>query len=96
MFQNFPEFSCLSDKRTCNGLNWSVIIHMTPSLQTDQTTSGQFVINLKNNNQTEYCGHVVYKPSSGWDRPETESEEAEFCVKLPGQLNTNSSPLTRS
>ncbi|XP_062254377.1 interferon lambda receptor 1 [Platichthys flesus] len=43
-------------------------------------TTGQFVINLKNN-RTKYCGHVVYKPFSEWGR--NLSEEASFCVTLP-------------
>ncbi|KAM7421304.1 hypothetical protein PAMA_015449 [Pampus argenteus] len=49
--------------------------------QVNKNISSKFVINLKNN-QTEYCGHVVYKPTSVWGRPE--SEKVAFCVTLPG------------
>ncbi|KAM7383118.1 hypothetical protein PAMP_002800 [Pampus punctatissimus] len=49
--------------------------------QVNKNKSSKFVINLKNN-QTEYCGHVVYKPTAEWGRPE--SEKASFCVTLPG------------
>ncbi|XP_040901005.1 interferon lambda receptor 1 [Toxotes jaculatrix] len=45
----------------------------------NQTTTGHFVINLKNN-QTKYCGHVVYKPSAEWGR--NRSQKASFCVTL--------------
>ncbi|XP_071326022.1 interferon lambda receptor 1 [Trachinotus anak] len=47
----------------------------------DETTTGQFVINLKSK-QTKFCGHVIYKPSSEWGRKE--SEKAPFCVTLQG------------
>ncbi|XP_033968635.1 interferon lambda receptor 1 [Trematomus bernacchii] len=43
------------------------------------TTTGRFVINLKNN-QTEYCGNVFYTPST---EGRLKSENATFCVKLP-------------
>lgn len=49
--------------------------------QYHEKTTGLFVINLKNN-QTKYCGYVVYKPYSEWGRPE--SEKASFCITLPG------------
>ncbi|XP_074509144.1 interferon lambda receptor 1 [Sebastes fasciatus] len=49
--------------------------------QVNQTTTGWFVINLKNN-QTEYCGYVVYKPFPVWGH--SESERADFCATLPG------------
>lgn len=57
---------------------------MNHCLQVNESTTGRFVINLKNNH-TEYCGHVVYKPGSYWGR--TESENASFCVTLPGEDN---------
>lgn len=46
----------------------------------NESTSGQFVINLKK--QTEYCGYVVYRPSPEWGRKE--SEKAHFCETIPG------------
>ncbi|XP_034731016.1 interferon lambda receptor 1 [Etheostoma cragini] len=46
----------------------------------NKTTTGQFIINLKNN-QTKYCGYVVYQPTAEWGRPS--SENASFCVTLP-------------
>ncbi|XP_076593888.1 interferon lambda receptor 1 [Chaetodon auriga] len=49
--------------------------------QVNETKTGQFVINLKNN-RTEYCGYVVYKPNYKWGR--SESENASFCVTLRG------------
>ncbi|XP_035527588.1 interferon lambda receptor 1 isoform X2 [Morone saxatilis] len=49
--------------------------------QHNESTTGRFVINLKNS-QTEYCGYVVYKPFSRWGR--SESEKATFCATLPG------------
>ncbi|XP_051262971.1 interferon lambda receptor 1 [Dicentrarchus labrax] len=51
------------------------------AVQHNESTTGRFVINLKNN-QTEYCGYVVYKPFSRWGR--SESEKATFCATLPG------------
>ncbi|XP_070768709.1 interferon lambda receptor 1 [Enoplosus armatus] len=57
------------------------ITHPKWAAQVNKTTTGQFVINLKNN-QTEYCGYVVYQPLSEWGRPE--SENASFCATLPG------------
>nr|WEY35871.1 interleukin 22 receptor subunit alpha-1 [Sebastes schlegelii] len=49
--------------------------------QVNKTTTGRFVINLKNN-QTEYCGYVVYQPRPVWGH--SESERADFCATLPG------------
>ncbi|KAL6109721.1 il22ra1 [Pungitius sinensis] len=46
----------------------------------NKTTTGRFVIRLKNN-RTEYCGYVVYKPQVEAGR--SESEPAHFCVTLP-------------
>ncbi len=46
--------------------------------------TGQFDINLKNNG-TRYCGHVIYKPHIGYGHKE--SENASFCVTLPGEDN---------
>lgn len=43
-------------------------------------TTGQFFINVKNNQ--EYCGYVVYEPASDWGRGS--SEEEFFCVLIPG------------
>ncbi|XP_041799342.1 uncharacterized protein LOC121611044 [Chelmon rostratus] len=57
------------------------ITHPKWAALVNESTTGRFVINLKNNH-TEYCGHVVYKPGSYWGR--TESENASFCVTLPG------------
>lgn len=54
-------------------------------LQVEATTTGQFILNLKNNN-TKYCGHVSYRPKSNWGR--AMSEKAFFCVKLPGECST--------
>lgn len=56
------------------------ITHPKWAEQVNETTTGRFVINLKNN-QTEYCGYVVYKPFSEWGR--SESVRAHFCVTLP-------------
>ncbi|KAM4600448.1 interferon lambda receptor 1 [Polymixia lowei] len=50
--------------------------------QRNTSATGRFVINLKNNN-TEYCGYVVYKPTFELGR--RQSENASFCVKLPGK-----------
>nr|XP_033958116.1 interferon lambda receptor 1 [Pseudochaenichthys georgianus] len=47
--------------------------------QVNITTTGRFVINLKNN-QTEYCGNVFYTPST---EGRLKSENATFCVTLP-------------
>ncbi|XP_037309435.2 interferon lambda receptor 1 [Pungitius pungitius] len=47
----------------------------------NKTTTGRFVIGLKNN-RTEYCGYVVYTPQAEAGR--SESEPAHFCVTLPG------------
>lgn len=44
-----------------------------------ESTTGQFNIDLKNT-KTEYCGYVVYMPSTEWGRPK--SEKAPFCTKL--------------
>ncbi|CAK6964318.1 interferon lambda receptor 1 [Scomber scombrus] len=49
------------------------------AIQDLESTSGQFVVNLKNN-QTKFCGYVVYKPSSERGRPE--SQNASFCDTL--------------
>ncbi|XP_070691308.1 interferon lambda receptor 1 [Pempheris klunzingeri] len=57
------------------------ITHPKWAAQANETTTGRFVLNLKNN-RTEYCGYVVYKPFSEWGR--SESENASFCVTLPG------------
>ncbi|XP_034410347.1 interferon lambda receptor 1 [Cyclopterus lumpus] len=57
------------------------ITHPTWAAQVHESTTGQFVISLKNN-QTEYCGHVAYSPSTEWGRPK--GEQASFCVTLPG------------
>ncbi|KAG7476243.1 Tissue fac domain containing [Solea senegalensis] len=46
----------------------------------NKTTTGRFVINLKNN-KTQYCGFVVYRPISEWGRKE--SENASFCITFP-------------
>ncbi|KAL3059846.1 hypothetical protein OYC64_014444 [Pagothenia borchgrevinki] len=43
------------------------------------TTTGRFVINLRNN-ETEYCGNVFYTPST---EGRLKSENATFCVTLP-------------
>ncbi|XP_060906101.1 interferon lambda receptor 1 [Labrus mixtus] len=45
----------------------------------NQSKTGRFVINLKNNH-TKYCGYVVYMPSAEWGR--SKSEKALFCDKL--------------
>uniref|UniRef100_A0A3B4WPV9 Uncharacterized LOC111661624 n=1 Tax=Seriola lalandi dorsalis TaxID=1841481 RepID=A0A3B4WPV9_SERLL len=50
-------------------------------LQVNDVATGQFNISLKKS-QTEYCGHVVYRPSSEWGRKV--SEKAPFCVTLLG------------
>ncbi|KAI4811455.1 hypothetical protein KUCAC02_014364 [Chaenocephalus aceratus] len=47
--------------------------------QVNVTTTGRFVINLRNN-QTEYCGNVFYTPST---EGRLKSENATFCVTLP-------------
>ncbi|XP_068426894.1 interferon lambda receptor 1 [Clinocottus analis] len=48
--------------------------------QVNQSTTGQFVISLKNN-QTVYCGNISYKTHGvAWCR--NESEKAPFCVTL--------------
>ncbi|KAK5892004.1 hypothetical protein CesoFtcFv8_012428 [Champsocephalus esox] len=47
--------------------------------QINVTTTGRFVINLRNN-QTEYCGNVFYTPST---EGRLKSENATFCVTLP-------------
>ncbi|XP_049440054.1 interferon lambda receptor 1 [Epinephelus fuscoguttatus] len=52
---------------------WAVLVN--------KSTTGRFVINLKNN-QTKYCGNVIYKPCTEHGRPESES--ATFCVTLHG------------
>lgn len=44
-----------------------------------ESHSGQFIIDLKK--KSYYCGTVIYKPSSNWGRPSSES--ASFCVTLP-------------
>ncbi|XP_028281978.1 interferon lambda receptor 1 [Parambassis ranga] len=44
---------------------------------TIESESEQFVINLKSN-QIQYCGFVVYRPSTDWGR--SASEKASFCV----------------
>lgn len=50
--------------------------------KTTGNQTGQFVINLKNN-QTQYCGYVVYEPNCH-AKGLQESEKAFFCVKLQG------------
>uniref|UniRef100_UPI0037E9BA7B interferon lambda receptor 1 n=1 Tax=Semicossyphus pulcher TaxID=241346 RepID=UPI0037E9BA7B len=68
-----------------NGSSAAVTVYVlkitqpTWAAQVNESTTGRFIINLKNN-QTEYCGYVVYKPSAEWGRPE--SEKASFCAKL--------------
>ncbi|XP_056299539.1 interferon lambda receptor 1 isoform X2 [Pseudoliparis swirei] len=57
------------------------ITHPTWAAQVHESTTGQFVISLKNN-QTEYCGYVVYNALTEWGRPP--GEQAPFCVTLPG------------
>ncbi|CAJ1062753.1 interferon lambda receptor 1 [Xyrichtys novacula] len=57
------------------------ITHPKWAAHVTESKTGRFVINLKNN-QTEYCGYVVYKPSSEWGR--SPSEKAFFCAKLQG------------
>ncbi|KAI3361242.1 hypothetical protein L3Q82_013438, partial [Scortum barcoo] len=55
------------------------ITHPKWAAQVNKNTTGGFVFNLKNN-QTEYCGYVVYVPFTEWGR--SESEKAFFCVTL--------------
>ncbi|XP_017279181.1 interferon lambda receptor 1 [Kryptolebias marmoratus] len=55
------------------------ITHPAWAAQVVKNTTGQFDVKLKSN-QTEYCGHVVYKPHE-WGR--SDSENASFCVTLP-------------
>ncbi|XP_068995013.1 interferon lambda receptor 1 [Embiotoca jacksoni] len=55
------------------------ITHPEWATQVKENRAGQFVINLKND-QTEYCGYVVYKLSSEWGR--SGSEMAFFCATL--------------
>lgn len=85
MLLDFPMISCLSD--LCN-LQWPQPNNCHPCdplcPQVNETTTGRFVINLKNN-QTEYCGYVVYRPLSEWGR--LKSENTSFCVTLPGEDN---------
>ncbi|XP_068591442.1 interferon lambda receptor 1 [Cebidichthys violaceus] len=57
------------------------ITHPTWAAQVNETTTGRFVISVKNI-QTEYCGYVLYKPETEWGR--SASEPASFCVTLPG------------
>ncbi|XP_071782742.2 interferon lambda receptor 1 [Centroberyx gerrardi] len=57
------------------------ITHPKWAAQVNTSTTGQFVLNLKNNN-TKYCGYVVYKPSFELGRPP--SENTSFCETLPG------------
>lgn len=56
------------------------ITQPTWAAQETENTTGHFIISLKND-QTEYCGHVVYKPAFEWGR--NLSEKASFCVTLP-------------
>ncbi|XP_038566772.1 interferon lambda receptor 1 isoform X1 [Micropterus salmoides] len=56
------------------------ITHPKWAARDNQSSTGQFVINLKNN-QTKYCGYVVYMPNFEWGR--SKSEKASFCVTLP-------------
>ncbi|KAM8869375.1 uncharacterized protein AB9W97_016750 [Spinachia spinachia] len=65
-----------------SGLVYTLKITEPPwATKVNETTTGRFVIGLKNNG-TEYCGYVVYKPKTESGRPE--SERAHFCVTLPG------------
>ncbi|XP_065814138.1 interferon lambda receptor 1 [Labrus bergylta] len=60
----------------------SYVINITSpkwAAKVNQSSTGRFVINLKNN-QTKYCGYVVYMPSAEWGR--SKSENASFCTKL--------------
>ncbi|XP_068613746.1 interferon lambda receptor 1 [Brachionichthys hirsutus] len=57
------------------------ITHPEWAAQVDDSTTGRFIIGLKNN-RTEYRGYVVYKPSVEWGR--SESEKTAFTVTLPG------------
>lgn len=50
--------------------------------KTTGNQTGQFTINLRNN-QTQYCGFVVYEPNCP-AKGLQESEKAFFCVKLQG------------
>ncbi|XP_026173047.1 interferon lambda receptor 1 [Mastacembelus armatus] len=69
-----------------NGPSKSVIIYTLKITEpkwaalVNKTDTGRFVINLKNN-QTKFCGHVVYKPLAEWGR--SESQNTSFCVILP-------------
>ncbi|XP_056902225.1 interferon lambda receptor 1 isoform X2 [Takifugu flavidus] len=49
------------------------------ALQVKTNTTGQFILNLTNNNK--YCGHVFYRPTAKWGR--STSEKTPFCIKLP-------------
>ncbi|KAF7655797.1 hypothetical protein LDENG_00050870 [Lucifuga dentata] len=55
------------------------ITHPKWAAQVNTSTTGQFDVTLKNNN-TKYCGYVVYKPGFEWGRPP--SEKTSFCFKL--------------
>ncbi|XP_023124801.2 interferon lambda receptor 1 [Amphiprion ocellaris] len=55
------------------------ITHPQWPVEIQKSKTKQFIINLKKK-QTKYCGNVVYKLSSEWGRPESES--ASFCVTL--------------
>lgn len=46
-----------------------------------ENTTGHFMVSLKND-QTEYCGYVLYKPAFEWGRPP--SENTSFCITSPG------------
>lgn len=84
MFPDFPKFSCVSDLCFLLGTEPNSYHPYDPlCFQVNETTTGRFAINLKNNQ--EYCGYVVYKTSSEWGR--SESENASFCVTLPGEDN---------
>ncbi|XP_076016984.1 interferon lambda receptor 1 isoform X2 [Genypterus blacodes] len=55
------------------------ITHPKWAAQVNKSTSGQFDIKLKNND-TKYCGYVVYKPNFEHGRPL--SENSSFCFML--------------
>ncbi|KAK7887069.1 hypothetical protein WMY93_026690 [Mugilogobius chulae] len=58
----------------------SLSVDVELPLDTTESRSGHFVVNLKNA-QREYCGYVEYKPAVEWGRPLSESTS--FCVTQP-------------
>ncbi|XP_044064350.1 interferon lambda receptor 1 isoform X2 [Siniperca chuatsi] len=75
--------------RSKNGPSKTIIVYTLKitypkwAAHVNKTSTGRFVINLKNN-ETEYCGYVVYNPFTEWGR--LESENASFCVRMPSDL----------